>query len=277
MLKWTPLKQQISLSFSLISHWKSRNDFNLFGIFHIHSSNQRKRNLVKIKDAFVEKKNQKVDLLKLNHLLEVLKVKSWWNVGNMIEIWESSESWIKRNVKVNVNADMILMLFLCVRNPWQKTNGKWMWWFDLRCARAEVWAVPVSHEVIFLEWSNIKTSNKEFRPKKLDKKTSERKRNRSTNCVQCKYIENDLFRSIWPHWNYYVSLFVKFSFCLKMASPHALLPAHVLQPIVATLTTIAHVVLPNIRTEREKSNCNKKNNNLHIKWLPYYDHKWVHT
>lgn len=67
-----------------------------------------------------------------------------------------------------------------------------------------------------------KHQTKNFDRKKLDKKTSERKQNRSTNCVQCKYIENDLFRSIWPHWNYYVSLlFVKFSFCLKMASPHA--------------------------------------------------------
>lgn len=104
-----------------------------------------------------------------------------------------------------------------------------------------------------------KHQTKNFDQKKLDKKTSERKQNRSTNCVQCKYIENDLFRSIWPHWNYYVSLlFVKISFCLKMASPHALLPAHVLQPIVAPFTTNAHVFLPNSRTEGEKSNCNKK-------------------
>lgn len=218
-------------------------------------------------------------MLKLNHLLEVLKGKSWRNVGNMIEIWGLSESGIKRNVKVNVNADMILMLFCWRTKSLAKDQRQVnvMIWFTM-CSNRSLGCTCVTWGYFFVmvKYQNIK--QRISTKKKLDKKTSERKQNRSTNCVQCKYIENDLFRSIWPHWNYYVSLlFVKFSFCLKMASPHALLPAHVLQPIVAPFTTNAHVFLPNSRTEGEKSNCNKKNNNLHIKWLPYYDHKWVHT
>lgn len=141
-----------------------------------------------------------------------------------------------------------------------------MRWFDLRCVHEPS---TCGHDGCSLETSNkyqnikrrISTENTENEGRG---NSNNNNNNGSTNCVQCKYDEND-------HFSQYLTPFKLL--CIIIICQTSLFKMRILRSRLRFIlyrrlwlgTPYAHKKISAI-----------KKTHPHIKWLPYYDHRWIH-